>query len=114
MDWAEFWSGATKFLEEASKFVAGIGVVVIGILQVWQRRTSNANKAVIVERLDKQDVALETFRVDAVEAATKAVEVKQAATEVKQAAAEVTQAAKEIVQAAPAASSADIRITKPL
>lgn len=119
MDWSEFWGGAVKFLEEASKFVAAVGVVIVAILQVWNRRTSIANSTEIKGKLDKQDVVLETFRVDAVETAAKAVEVKRATEDVKQAAEEVkhgaavvAEAAKQVVEAT-SPTSGEVRLTKP-
>lgn len=90
----------TGLVAACGALVTAIGVIVLGVLQVKGRWASNANSTEIKKKLDKQDVVLETFRVDAVETAAKAVEVKQATEDVKQAAEVVTRAASEVKSAA--------------
>lgn len=68
MDWSEFWDGAVKF-------ITALGVAVVAILQVWQRRTSVNNATEIKETLKAQNVDLETIRVDC-ETVARAVETQ--------------------------------------
>lgn len=113
MNWQEFWAGAVRFLEEAAKFVAAVGVVIVGVLQVWNRRTSIANSTEIKATLKGQNEELQTIRVDCEEASRQGHHVKQAATEIKQAACEVRVAAVEVAKAVGAPpSSPDIDTTK--